>query len=171
MLLFTYEKDTFRNGHFPFHFSNRMRKSSPQTTTRGLETILPPTLSYHNSAPGEVDDLPLKDLIEGIESEITFLEGKVPTLDFQFGDEKFTQGEYIRGLRRFVELAKAGLPQADFYIALSRDFDFYEVYGKKTGARCSSPPTTNLSFKDLPKGHQNSRLPSTEHLLNSFTST
>ena len=88
-------------------------------------------------APELRDDLPLAPLLEAIQTEIRFLEDPAtpPPVEhgFRFADQFYTTEEYLRGLRRFLELTAApnALDKpAELRKQLIAEFDFYEVYGQ-----------------------------------------
>ncbi len=83
------------------------------------------------SAPDLSDDLPLEPLLAAVETEIAFLEKAQSHKPLLFGQRTYSQEEYLTGLRHFVELAKQYPVRDEFFSAVKKDFDFYEVYGDK----------------------------------------
>ena len=77
------------------------------------------------------DDLPMNPFLEGLEKQIAYLrspEGK-KIKELNFGKVAFPVDEYLRGLERFIELARTIPDPPGFYQAVRNQFDFYEVYG------------------------------------------
>lgn len=82
------------------------------------------------SPPELRDDLPLAPLLEGIQSEIDFLEKRPDYQSFQFGEQIFSKADYLAGMRKFVETGKSTQDPKEFYRKIEEEFDFYEVYGQ-----------------------------------------
>ncbi|CAM6054206.1 unnamed protein product [Sphagnum tenellum] len=78
------------------------------------------------------DDLPLDSLFKAIETEVKYLEALPAPLEFNFGEEHFSQAEYLNSLRNVVELGKASTRPESFYEGIKSEFDFYEVYGQES---------------------------------------
>lgn len=81
------------------------------------------------AVPALRDDLPLQPLIEAIEGQASFLEKSQNHRQFVFGLRIVEKANYIRGLRRFAELARAHGLTAEFFRAIEQEFEFHEVYG------------------------------------------
>lgn len=76
------------------------------------------------------DDLPMVTLATALDEQVRFLEGKANVTEFDLGDTRYSKQEYLAGLKRAADLARQAQNPNDFFAAISREFDFYEVYGK-----------------------------------------
>lgn len=83
------------------------------------------------SAPEILDDLPLEPLLAAVENEIRFLEDQSSLRPFIFGPRAVSKADYLKGLKRFVELGRTSPSVEHFYASVRENFDFYEVYGDK----------------------------------------
>lgn len=122
--------------------------SKPQTSLRGLLAIglfallsggcgrkplknPRDALRLARSVPELRDDLPRGTLIDAVQAEVDQLARAPGRRELRFGAQVYTREEYLKGLRRFLELARGpGSPEA-FEAAVRSEFDFYEVYGQK----------------------------------------
>jgi len=76
------------------------------------------------------DDLEITPLIEGIKTHITWMEGgKSNLFDFTFGKEKYSNEEYLKGLKFLLREYKKNPTKEEFYKLVKKYFDFYRVYG------------------------------------------
>jgi membrane-bound lytic murein transglycosylase A len=103
------------------------------------------------------EGLPLSPLLEAVEQELRFFEKSPPKSLFVFGERTYTPDEYLKGLRRFVELGKSSPDFTAFIKAVREEFDFFEVYGRNSWGEAfitsyyepliegSTKPTSSLS--------------------------
>jgi membrane-bound lytic murein transglycosylase A len=84
------------------------------------------------SAPMLQDDLPLPTLLNAIETELNYLGIASNPHEYIFGEEYFTKAEYLEGLQRVLVLGRTAATSADFFKAIQKEFDFYEVYGQNS---------------------------------------
>lgn len=82
--------------------------------------------------PELMDDLPLLTLAEAIEDQIRFLESRSGGANIVMGEKVFSQESYIKGLKRFAQLIRTIPNSTDLFMAIRKEFDFYEVYGQRT---------------------------------------
>jgi membrane-bound lytic murein transglycosylase A len=95
---------------------------------KGPENAMRPT-----SAPTLADDLPLDRLADAVERQVRFMETSPGFNRFVFGERVIPKDEYLAGLKRFAELARAGMLDRDaFFKNVREEFDFYEVYGQQS---------------------------------------
>lgn len=78
----------------------------------------------------QADDLPLASLAAAIDEQIRFLERKTNVTEFNLGGTLFTKQEYLAGLRRVAELCRQSRDSNELFDMVTKEFDFYEVYGK-----------------------------------------
>jgi membrane-bound lytic murein transglycosylase A len=72
----------------------------------------------------------MEGLIQAVEQEIQYLEKNPSSHEFVFGHERISKTEYLKGMRRFSELAKNSEKFDEFFEKVRDEFDFYEVYGQ-----------------------------------------
>ena len=98
-----------------------------------------PLIGYNDSmrltaAPAviapQADDLPIATLGAAVDEQIRFLEKKTSVTEFNLGGTVFSKQEYLAGLRRVVELCRQSGNSNQLFELISKEFDFYEVYGK-----------------------------------------
>lgn len=78
------------------------------------------------------DDLPLEPLLAAIETEVQYLQSVPNRQTFTFGERTIPKDQYLAGLKKFVELARATPDRDEFFKRVGKDFEFYEVYGDQT---------------------------------------
>jgi membrane-bound lytic murein transglycosylase A len=80
--------------------------------------------------PSISDDLEISPLIEGIRTHIKWVENdKSKLFDFTFGKEKYSNEEYLKGLKFLMREYKKNPTKEEFFKLVKKYFDFYRVYG------------------------------------------
>ena len=82
------------------------------------------------SSPKIKDDLPLKQLLTPLAQHIEYFKQN-PNQELEFGPTKIPQRDYILALEALYELLKSQPSKHCFYYFIQKNFQFYEVYGKR----------------------------------------